>query len=85
MLSVLKKYGSDIEVKEMIDTLQTQLQCCGAFNYTDWSSITRNSGAEYVVSNSYSRPIFAMLILINTCYQKKSNEENWSGLIFLTK
>ncbi|XP_040886140.1 tetraspanin-8-like [Toxotes jaculatrix] len=31
------------EVKDMMDALQTQLQCCGLFSYTDWEDNIPNS------------------------------------------
>ncbi|XP_061299002.1 CD63 antigen [Pezoporus flaviventris] len=37
----MNKYGEDKALTEALDELQRNFSCCGANNYTDWSSIER--------------------------------------------
>ncbi|XP_015742409.1 CD63 antigen [Coturnix japonica] len=37
----MRKYGEDAPLTEAVDRLQEDFHCCGANNYTDWSSLER--------------------------------------------
>jgi hypothetical protein len=46
----MKKYKTDVNVKEVIDQLQYNYQCCGAGNYSDWFE-TPWTSHDYIVDN----------------------------------
>ncbi|XP_018325441.1 peripherin-2-like [Agrilus planipennis] len=40
MITAMKNYGKNFELKKQIDNLQIKFQCCGNRNYTEWYNIT---------------------------------------------
>ncbi|XP_061468948.1 tetraspanin-6-like isoform X2 [Rhineura floridana] len=41
--NTLDKYSEEVQITKGLDSLQTQFQCCGAENYTDWLNTTFGS------------------------------------------
>ena len=39
MQSAMRKYGTQPDVKETLDQLQMNHQCCGSVNYSDWFAV----------------------------------------------
>jgi hypothetical protein len=46
MNAAMKNYAVNIDKKEVIDTIQSTYECCGALNFTDWFEIPWISGNE---------------------------------------
>ncbi|XP_033029826.1 tetraspanin-6-like [Lacerta agilis] len=42
-LKTLDKYSEEVQITKGVDSLQTEFQCCGAENYTDWMNTTFGS------------------------------------------
>lgn len=38
MLAAMARYQEDLDLRFIVDEIQTNLQCCGADNYRDWES-----------------------------------------------
>ncbi|XP_076284096.1 photoreceptor outer segment membrane glycoprotein 2 [Lasioglossum baleicum] len=36
LMQAIQKYGSDVTVKERVDAVQTEFECCGDSGYEDW-------------------------------------------------
>lgn len=36
LTQAIQRYGSDVAVKERVDAVQTELECCGDNGYEDW-------------------------------------------------
>ncbi|XP_044293882.1 tetraspanin-6-like [Varanus komodoensis] len=57
VLKTLEKYNGELQITKGVDSLQTQFQCCGAQNYTDWLNTTFGSLSSSVPRSCCKVPV----------------------------
>ncbi|XP_034985046.1 tetraspanin-6-like [Zootoca vivipara] len=70
-LKTLDKYSEEVQITKRVDSLQTEFQCCGAENYTDWLNTTFGSLSSSV-------PISCCRVPVENCITDLS--KNTAGI-----
>nr|XP_028563620.1 tetraspanin-6-like [Podarcis muralis] len=66
-LKTLDKYNEEVQITKGVDSLQTEFQCCGAENYTDWLNTTFGSLSSSV-------PISCCRVPVENCITDLSKD-----------
>ncbi|XP_060630904.2 tetraspanin-6-like [Anolis sagrei] len=57
VLETMDKYSEELQITKGVDSLQSQFQCCGAENYTDWLNTTFGSLSSSVPRSCCKVPV----------------------------